>query len=232
MRHALRKMIFGKHSLARPTDEKYVDKRLVNIKAIWENEHHDDFGLEKILRLFLVATQFLFPVSNIKYVSGRYGERYKDLSVDLLILLKLGLPLLILISGLEHVGWLVWLQVYIVSETILYIPALVFASDIYSKPSSYRRSMFLVFLNYIEIILAFAVFYASGPHLNQPSTYWFDTVYFSFTTATSLGYGDLHPISLTGRVLVTIQGILFILFVVIFLNFFTSKVEGKGYFQE
>ncbi len=225
-------MIFGKHAPVRPNKEDYVDKRLVNIKAIWENEHHDDFGLEKMLRLFLVATQFLFPVSNLKYLAGRYGERYKDLCVDLLILFKLGLPLMILISGFEHVEWLVWLQVYIVSETILYIPALVFASDIYSKPSSYRRSMFLVFLNYIEIILAFAVFYASGPHLNQASTYWFDTVYFSFTTATTVGYGDLHPVSLTGRVLVTIQGILFILFVVIFLNFFTSKVEGKGYFQE
>jgi hypothetical protein len=36
-------------------------KRILNIKAIWNNDHQDDNGIEKIVRLFLSSSQLFFP---------------------------------------------------------------------------------------------------------------------------------------------------------------------------
>lgn len=232
MKAFFKKLILGKHQLHPHTETKFTDRRKRNVKAIWDNEHHDDIGLEKIVRLLLALSQFLFPGSYIKHYFERKGTHYKDLAVDALVLFKVCFPVIILKFQLGHNSFFFWLQVWLVLETILYIPFLIFASDSITRSRSYRRSMLLVFLNYIEIILAFAVFYASGDHLNMPMDQWYDSIYFSFTTASSLGLGDLHPITPFGKLLVCTQAVLFLLFVVIFLNFFSNKVERKGYFEE
>jgi hypothetical protein len=35
-------------------------KEIQNIKAIWNNDHQDDNGIEKIVRLFLSSSQLFF----------------------------------------------------------------------------------------------------------------------------------------------------------------------------
>lgn len=60
MKKVIKKLILGKHADTPFKAEENIDKRKVNVKAIWENEHHDDFGLEKIIRLFLAGSQFFF----------------------------------------------------------------------------------------------------------------------------------------------------------------------------
>lgn len=232
MKKTIKKLILGKHHDKPFLPEDTVDKRKVNVKAIWENEHHDDFGLEKIIRLFLAGSQFFFPLSYIKHLAARKGPHAKVIIVDIMVLLKMVLPLFILAFGFEDNKYFLWLQIWLVLETILFIPALVFASDSYSRASSFHRSMLLVFMNYLEIIFAFAVFYAHFPCLNSPMEHWYDSVYFSFTTATALGFGDLYPVTMTGKLLVSMQAFLFLLFVVIFLNFFSSQVERTGYFKK
>ncbi|MBK8485010.1 MAG: two pore domain potassium channel family protein [Saprospiraceae bacterium] len=231
MKAFFKKLILGKPNLEQKSTPKGIDHRKRNVKSIWENEHHNDIGLEKIVRLLLASSQFLFPGSYIKHYFEKKGVHYKDLAVDALVLAKVCFPIFILKFQLEHNSFFFWFQIWLVLETILYIPTLIFASDSMTRTRSYRRSMLLVFLNYIEIILAFAVFYASGDHLNKPLDNWYDSVYFSFTTAYSMGLGDFHPVTPFGKLLVCIQAILFLLFVVIFLNFFSNKVESKGYFE-
>jgi voltage-gated potassium channel len=64
MKNSLKKIVFN--------DKNKVDsigvlaKRIENIHGIWNNTHHDDVGVEKILRLFLAISQFLFPGIYIK----------------------------------------------------------------------------------------------------------------------------------------------------------------------
>lgn len=43
--------------------------------------------------------------------------------------------------------------------------------------------------------------------------------------------GDFVPVTATGKVLVICQQLLFLLFVIIFLNYFSANMERKGYFQ-
>jgi hypothetical protein len=229
MKSFLKKLLLGSKPSEKPI--RAIDERIKTIKAIWNNKHDNDMGLEKIFRLFLGLSPFFFPGVYIKDISGRRGQAYQDLAVDILVLVKLSFPILILANGWEHnpivFGVLLWFMV----ETIFYVPTLIFASDSLSKPRSYRRSMLLLFLNYLEIICDFGVIYSSGNFFNEPFHAWFDPIYFSFITSASIGYGDYYPVTPVGKLVVSCHSIVFLIFVAVFLNFFSSRLQSKGYFD-
>jgi hypothetical protein len=208
-----------------------IRKRIVNIQSIWNNDHQEDNGIEKIFRLFLSISQLIFPGVYIKYLFSRKNYEYQDIAMDTYIILKLLFPIYILKNNLQDQNILIYIMVYLLLETILYIPTLIFASDMLSRPKSYKRSMLLLFLNYLEIVFAFAVLYTLGDNMNKPFTHWFDAVYFSIITANSVGYGDFYPVTPYAKALVSIQAMFFLSFVVLFLNFFSAKVKNKGYFD-
>jgi Fe2+ transport system protein B len=114
----------------------------------------------------------------------------------------------------------------------MYVPTLIFASDSLARPRSYRRSMLLLFFNYLEIIFDFAVIYSVGNFFNKPFHAWFDPIYFSFITSASIGYGDYYPVTGFGKLIVSCHSVVFLIFVVVFLNFFSSKMESTGYFDD
>lgn len=232
MKQIIKKLLLGNISKVAPPEFNPVEKRIQNIKAIWNNDHQDDNGIEKMVRLFLSSSQLLFPGIYIKYFAFKKGAEYEDLAVDFYVLLKVTFPLVLLVSGLHNNPFLVALLVYVLLETILYIPTLIFASDLFSKPRSYKRSMLLLFLNYLEIVFAYAVLYSCDSYLNKPFSNWFDAVYFSIITSSSIGYGDFYPVTTQGKFLVSTQALLFLFFVVLFLNFFSTKIKSKGYFEQ
>jgi hypothetical protein len=233
MRHFLRKLLLGKIT----KDDKPllktnpIQKRILNIQSIWNNDHQEDNGIEKIFRLFLSISQLVFPGVYIKYLFSRKNYEYQDIAMDFYIILKLLFPIYILKNNLQDQNILIYIMVYVLLETVLYIPTLIFASDMLSRPRSYKRSMLLLFLNYLEIVFAFAVLYTLGDNMNKPFTHWFDAVYISIISANSVGYGDFYPITTFAKVLVSIQAMFFLSFVVLFLNFFSAKVKNKGYFD-
>jgi hypothetical protein len=233
MRHFLRKLLLGKIT----KDDKPllkinpIQKRILNIQSIWNNDHQEDNGIEKIFRLFLSISQLVFPGVYIKYIFSRKNYEYQDIAMDFYIIIKLLFPIYILKNNLQDQNILIYIMVYVLLETVLYIPTLIFASDMLSRPRSYKRSMLLLFLNYLEIVFAFAVLYTLGDNMNKPFTHWFDAIYFSIISANSVGYGDFYPITTFAKVLVSIQAMFFLSFVVLFLNFFSAKVKNKGYFD-
>jgi hypothetical protein len=231
MKNFFKKLLLGKMTRGPKSKFNPIEKRFQNIKAIWNNDHEDDNGLEKIIRLLLSSSQLLFPGLYIKYFANKKGVEYEDLAVDFYVLLKVCFPLLSLIYSWYNYDWILWLICYLFFETVFYIPTLIFASDMFSRPRSYKRSMLLLFFNYLEISLAFAVFYSCGNYLNLPFNHWFDSIYFSVITSSSIGYGDYHPVTTIGKFLVTSQALLFLFFIVLFLNFFSAKIKSKGYFD-
>jgi hypothetical protein len=231
MKSFIKKLVLGKPIDQETPSLRAIDKRVRNIKAIWNNEQHDDIGIEKIVRLFLAISQFLFLGTYIKQLFGKGGIANQDFSVDVFVLLKVLFPVFILWDGVQSNNYLFAVLLWFLFETMLYVPTLIFASDIFSRPRSYRRSMLLLFLNYIEIVFSFGVIYARGSYLNKAFEHWFDPIYFSFITSATIGYGDYYPITPIGKLLVSLQSVLFLIFVVLFLNFFSNKVEHKGYFD-
>jgi hypothetical protein len=231
MKNILKKLFLGSNAKNLKPLVSPIQKNIKNIKAIWHNHHQDDSGIEKIIRLFLASSQLLFPGIYLKTFASKKGIEYQDLALDFYITLKVLFPIIILVNDWQYYPWIITILVYLLIETILYIPTLIFASDLFSKPRSYKRSMLLLFFNYLEIVFAYAVIYASGNYLNQPFMHWFDAIYFSTITSSSIGYGDFYPITTFGRFLVSTQALLFLFFVVLFLNFFTTKIKSKGYFD-
>lgn len=208
-----------------------IKKRIDNIKSIWHNHHQDDNGIEKIVRLILSSSQLLFPGLYIKQLASKKGHEYQDLYLDAYVIIKVILPLFILAFNWLNNEVIISIMVYFLVETLFYIPTLIFASDAFSRPRSYKRSMILLFFNYFEIVFSFAVLYSLRDCLNKPFLHWFDAIYFSVITSTSIGYGDFFPITTWGKFLVSCQAFLFLFFIVLFLNFFTGNLKSKGYFD-
>lgn len=226
-----KKLLLGKVSLKDKPKIDPIQKRLLNIKSIWNNDHQDDNGIEKIVRLFLSISQLVFPGVYIKYLLYKTKFEWQDLAMDIYILAKLFFPFFVLVYQWQHITVLIALIVYFLAETILYIPTLIFASDMLSKPRSYKRSMLLLFFNYIEIVIAFGVLYSCGNNMNIPFITWYDPIYFSIVTSSSIGFGDYYPVTTFAKMLVSIQALFFLTFVVLFLNFFSTKMKSKGYFD-
>ena len=227
----VKKLLVGKVNKITHHNISPLNKTILNIRAIWNNDHEEDNGIEKIVRLFLSSSQLLFPGIYIKHFANKFGHEYKDLAMDFYILAKVIFPILILTNNWQTNEVIVYILIYILLETVFYIPTLIFASDLFSRPRSYKRSMLLLFFNYLEIVLGYAVFYSCGNYLNKPFQHWFDAVYFSIITSSSIGYGDFHPVMTMGKFLVSTQALLFLFFIVLFLNFFSTKVKSKGYFD-
>lgn len=232
MKEIIKKLLLGNVAKVEKPKFNPIQKRVRNIKAIWNNDHQDDNGIEKIVRLFLSSSQMLFPGIYIKYLASKKGAEYEDLALDFYVLLKVVLPLLILINHWQDTIFILVLMVYVMLETVLYIPTLIFASDLFSRPRSYKRSMLLLFFNYLEMVFAFGVLYSCDQYLNKPLTHWFDAIYFSSVTSSTIGYGDLYPVRTFGKFLVSVQSMLVLVYVVLFLNFFSTKIKSKGYFDQ
>jgi len=230
MKAVVKKLVLGSTPSLEPTSA--IASRLKNIKAIWNNEHDNDMGIEKMFRLFLAASPFIFPGVYIKEMVGRKGRAYSDLAVDMFVLFKVAFPVILLSNGWQHIPLLFAILIWFMIETVMYVPTLIFASDSLSRPRSYRRSMLLLFFNYLEIIFDFAVIYSVGGFFNKPFHAWFDPIYFSFITSASIGYGDYFPVTPMGKLVVSGHSVVFLIFVVVFLNFFSSKMESRGYFDE
>ena len=232
MKKILRKLLLGNVTNLRDSKLNPIQKRIQNIKAIWNNDHQDDNGIEKIVRLLLSSSQLIFPGIYIKYLASKKGTEYEDLAMDFYILLKVAMPLLIISNHWQQSPVVLGMMIYVMLETVLYIPTLIFASDLFARPRSYKRSMLLLFFNYLEIVFGFAVLYSTGNYLNQPINHWFDAVYFSMVTSSTIGFGHLYPVQTFGKALVMTQSLLVLMFVVLFLNFYSTKIDSKGYFEK
>lgn len=63
----LKKLLVGKVNKNYAPKLNPIQKRILNIKSIWNNDHQDDNGIEKIVRLLLSSSQLMFPGIYIKY---------------------------------------------------------------------------------------------------------------------------------------------------------------------
>jgi hypothetical protein len=93
-----------------------------------------------------------------------------------------------------------------------------------------RRWVMMAPIGLIPVILAFAILYLFhgcdfGP---SPILEPLQAVYFSMVTFTTLGYGDYHPVTDVGRILVVAELGFFILFLAIKLPIAVSVLRVKG----
>ena len=214
-----------------------LNKHWYNTQRIWRNIHYKDFGIERLIRLFLAFSLFLFPGLYVKHLSGKFGLIPRKLSVELYVIFKFLLPLLFFKLHLTSNIIIVYITIYFTIETVLYLASMIYLGDIMGNPITYRRSLTMLFINYVEIGLGYAVVYyyfnfTIAGFFNIKLQSAIQAIYFSFTTAATIGLGEIHPETNLGRFMVLTQVFLFFIFVGLFLNFYSSKVHEVSYFNE
>jgi hypothetical protein len=171
----------------------------------------------------MLAIQFLFPGIYIRQTVFRRGQTVKNILIEIYVLFKLFLPLSILYFDQSHNHWFLGVSGYLLLETLTYVSSLVLVSDIHQEVKSVNRSLLLLLINYLEITLNFAMIYHGFNLLTPNAQSVIDHIYFSFITSASVGYGDIHPDTQMGKVLVCFQTFTLLVFVVLFINHFGSK---------
>ncbi|HRZ15817.1 MAG TPA: potassium channel family protein [Candidatus Omnitrophota bacterium] len=193
------------------------------LKKVWNEEN---YGLERLVRLFLCAIQFLYPVLLIRDIFGRWGSRGRRLAVEVYAVLKFFFPLAVLFTRGYQSPAVIFLVVYLMSDTLVHILHLIFLADVHSAAISYRRSLVLIFLHYAEIAFGFAVIYRAYDLLSRPVDA-IGALYFSIVATTTVGFGDITARDHAGQVVVMAQLMVCVLFVVIFINYFSQKLNEK-----
>lgn len=228
MKQFFHKLFIGNSKCDEVIKESAITRRIKNLRVIWNGE---DYGLERLFRLFLALTQFIFLGTYIRQVFGRHSSINRDLSIDVLVIFKIIFSVFVVRYGLMGNPVFASLIIWFFFETLLYIPTLIFASDYLTRPRSYKRSMLLFFLNYIQISVDFGCFFSMKGMMNKDFTAWYEPIYFSFVTGSTTGYGDFFPVSSWGKFFVTTDTIISLIFMVLFFNVFSNKMEIKGYFE-
>jgi len=222
---SLLKKIFVGPNVTLKNPKSAIDVQLDHLKNIWENKT-STIGIERIFRFFLILIHFVFPNLYVRNLSGKKGTVSRKLCVELYVLFKLLSPLFILLFGLEKYTIICLIIIYLSIETITYLLGIVFLSDIYTKPISFKRSLILIFINFVEITLNFAVLY-KGFNAIKLSDDVLSPIYFSFVSGTTVGFGDITPISSMGQILVIFQSMIFLLFIVVFFSHFISNLSSN-----
>ncbi|MEA4937913.1 hypothetical protein SDC9_136531 [bioreactor metagenome] len=213
-----------------------IQNQWLNVKRIWNNEHYNDFGIERLIRLILALTLFIFPGLYIRAIFSKFGLLGRKLGVEFYVIIKLILPILFFKLDWTNNLIVVIIVAIMAVETVIYLAALIFLSNEFTRPISYRRSLTTLFINYIEICLDYAVIYsycnfAIVGFFKEKLVADIQAIYFSFVTSATVGYGDILVEKPLGQYLVISQMILFLVFVGLFINFFTSKVQDPTYYN-
>ncbi len=230
MRKTIRKLVLGSNKRSTEAAHSTLRKRWENVGHIWNNTYDEDAGLEKLARLLLALSQFAFPGAYIKHLFWRKGPLVQDLVTELYVLAKTALPLVALWQGWYTHAPVIWLVAWLTLETLFYIPTLIFASDALPSPRSYRRAKLLIFVNYLEVVFAFAAFHMAGQYFNAPLKAWSDAVYVSFVITSTIGFGEYFPVSGVGKLMVALQSLFYLSYIALFISFF-SLGHNRGYFE-
>lgn len=218
--------IFINSASAKPPEgkaEEAYSQQYRYLRQVWEEE---SYGLERVVRLILCLAQFLFPILLIRDISGKRGAVARRLAVELYTVFKFLFPLVVLGAGWYQYPFVIFLVIYFLSETFLHILHLIFLSDIHSAAVSYRRSLILIFLHYAEVVFDFAVLYMAFDLLSRPMDP-VAAVYFSLVATTTVGFGDIYALNSAGQVLVMTQLTVCVAFIVVFINYFSQRMNEK-----
>ncbi|MFT6835254.1 MAG: hypothetical protein ACJA0H_001290 [Francisellaceae bacterium] len=212
-------------------EKKYVQPAIKSqcrkVSRIWTEEKEKTFGIERLFRLLLVMSAFIFPGLYVRHISGYGGLLCRKLATEFYVVLKLLLPLVVFLFNHQSNLYILILTGYLLIETLLYLLGLIFLSDIYVSPISNKRSYLMVMINYVEICLSFAVLYEGFACITGLKNS-VDAIYFSFITATTIGYGDMLPKNSESKLLVIIQSMYTLVLIGLVLTNFTSNINYKN----
>jgi hypothetical protein len=159
LKQFLKVMFIGKGDYGNKKLRPAIQNQWTNFETVWNDKKDQSFGIERIIRTLLALQPFLFPALYIRHFGGKGGILTRKLFIELYVLFKFAFPFGILFFGQYQQHFALLVVAYLMIETIFYLSGLVFLSDIYIEPISYKRSLILLLINYVETTMGFAVLY-------------------------------------------------------------------------
>lgn len=250
MKKHISKLILGNRKDNRPKTSSFYSKQFNNLKSIWNNDSYNDFGLERIIRLLLTLLGFIAPGSLIKFITGNNHLVARKVGVEIFAILKIILIITAFKLNLTtNISYLI-IVIVLTADTMLYLLSRLFLSDLFNQSISYKRSLIMTFLNYIEVALCFALVYSyiddinpdptnkpiflvnnKLPYLENGHLSDTETIYFSFITAATIGYGDVTPCDPYIMRIVLVQIVISLFFIVVFVSNIINRLGEVTYFN-
>lgn len=177
----------------------------------------ENYGIAKVIGLVLFSIAILLIVRQIK--PGRRLIKFYTLLVVIHLLLLLFLTLQLL-------GWFTippFINGEFAINSILFIvtslPIVLIQKEIFLIRKVTADTLKGGIAIYLLLGLSWAVFYDSVYTLNpsafdgiSPSQYQADFLHFSFTTLTTVGYGDITPVTAFARIAANLQAIVGVMY--------------------
>ncbi len=188
----------------------------------------DSFGIFRIFQFGLVFAQIAFPSFWITLLFGKKKANVVDVSNDVWMLVRIALLIIMLWWGPTGSWQVTWLVIYLIADIFIYVSRVVFLSTIYKPTVSPERTLLFLLVNYFEIVLGFAFLHRVYGGLNVGSLCPIQALYFSFVTSTTLGYGEIVPVSSDAQLRIIIQLTMTFVFITAFVGALLGRLNSTS----
>ena len=240
MRQFFTQLLIGTASRATPVSRRVFIKHRADLRAIWYQTNYRDFGIERLLRLMLKLLAFVMPGTFYRAAVDHVGGSsflFRRTSVEWLATFKLLWYVALFKLGITAGGGWLLASAIITFDTVHFLLCRIFLADLSRGHTSFKRSLVLVIVNFTEVTLFFAALYTFLDHrlllrgeqaFNHHPITGVQAVYFAFVTATTVGYGDIHPVHSQLMKVVVAQIGISLFFVVIFFSTVVGNLDKEG----
>ena len=218
------------------------EKEVISLSRIWNNKNYNDFGLERILRLILQLLSFIMPGTVIRQLCGRKHLLFRKVVIEAYSLLKISWYFFLFEMDLTTSTAALVISIILTIDTIHFMFSKVFLNDIHQQPISFKRTLLMTLINILEVMLCFAFIYSYLDDTNTlPGKFVFSTgyhltdlqtIYFSFVTSATIGYGDIAPKDPLVIKLVILQIMLSLFFLVIVITTITNRLHDDTFYNK
>jgi len=191
-------------------------------------------GVVLLVEFAMIPTRLLAgpqePASDVREEEREEYYRKRALKIDTLVCLRVLLAVLALLFTPQNLwGKCVVVMLWLCSVTNI-VAAVIHYGIVEGRPArvfSIPRVIVLSLLNYLEVILWFAVIFATCGRFNVGHLGPLDAIYFSGATVFTVGYGDIVPLGGT-RLLALLEVSVGVLILVILIGRMLGSASTLG----
>jgi len=199
----------------------------IKIKKLRREKNKISFGIEKFIQLFLSYFRFFSIIFWINhFISNKISLLAGKIFIEIVTVLKIILLILAIFTNTYNNIYVFIVLCYFSIDTLFMLMEVVLTSHVKDSPISYGRSIILSFFNYVEINLLFSIFYLKFKCIKNIYCS-LQSIYFSFVTSTTLGYGEFYPINNCGYIFVILQMLINLFLVITIFSYFMSNFMNK-----
>ncbi len=213
-------------------------RQIQEIKNVWNGNRYKNFGIERFVMLILVVLPFTDVALLLRNLFRGKGKLlYRKLFIDFYVVLNVLFPLLVLFFEWYSCSWIVWICVYLGFQTISSLLSMVFLHKIIPGAISHNRNLIALFLNFLQIVILFAILYVSwgedcfGSCNKIVKMVPLHALYLSFETFTTVGFGDIIPLQDRGYIIMIFQMLIQLIFVYIIFVIFSDKIGASTFYN-